>query len=76
MNVQEALAFPHIVGMNRGSLDLEEGTSLASTRKALETYGHTVKMRPLNSGLHAIIINDDALMGGADPRREGIAIGE
>jgi gamma-glutamyltranspeptidase/glutathione hydrolase len=34
-----------------------------------------VNTRALTSGLHMISIGDD-LRGGADPRREGIALGE
>jgi gamma-glutamyltranspeptidase/glutathione hydrolase len=37
--------------------------------------GFKVKVRDLNSGLHAIAIGAD-LQGGADPRREGVALGE
>ena len=35
-----------------------------------------MKVRNLNSGLHAILIKDGKLLGAADPRREGIAMGE
>ena len=46
---------------------------------ALEARGHEVKIRDMNSGLHAIVAtpgDGDALyQGGADPRREGLAIG-
>jgi gamma-glutamyltranspeptidase/glutathione hydrolase len=38
--------------------------------------GHRVVVRELNSGLHGIQIADERLIGGADPRREGIALGE
>ena len=35
-----------------------------------------VKLRNLNSGIHAISLSLGQLSGGADHRREGIAIGE
>jgi gamma-glutamyltranspeptidase/glutathione hydrolase len=35
-----------------------------------------VKIRALNSGLHAIMIKDSRLIGAADPRREGVAMGD
>ena len=41
----------------------------------LEALGYEVKVRDLNSGLHAISISE-SLLGGADPRREGVALGE
>jgi gamma-glutamyltranspeptidase/glutathione hydrolase len=74
MNVQEAVSLPHAV--NRfGTYDLEEGTSAESLRAPLEAMGFEVETRALTSGLHAIEIGE-VLRGGADPRREGIALGD
>ena len=44
--------------------------------ESLKGRGHAVKVRNLNSGLQAIRITSDGLIGGADPRREGIALGD
>jgi gamma-glutamyltranspeptidase/glutathione hydrolase len=75
MDIQQAVAMPHYV--NRfGTYDLEEGTDAASMRPDLEQMGYEVNVRDLNSGLHGIAITTDGLEGGADPRREGIALGE
>jgi gamma-glutamyltranspeptidase/glutathione hydrolase len=38
--------------------------------------GYEVKIAPLTSGLHGIAIGADGLTGGADPRREGVAVGQ
>jgi gamma-glutamyltranspeptidase/glutathione hydrolase len=74
MDVQQAVSLPHAV--NRfGTFDVEEGTSAVDLAPALETMGFEVNVRSLNSGLHAIAIGD-GLQGGADPRREGIALGD
>jgi len=74
MNVQQAVSLPHAV--NRfGKFDLEKGTSATGLRDGLEAMGFEVTVRGLNSGLHAIAIGDDGLQGGADPRREGVALG-
>jgi gamma-glutamyltranspeptidase/glutathione hydrolase len=74
MNVQQAVATPHAV--NRfGTYDLEEGTGAADLEGPLTALGYEVGIRPLTSGLHMIAIGDD-LQGGADPRREGIALGD
>ena len=74
MNVQKAVSLGH--GVNRfGTFDLEDGTPAADLKPALENLGFEVKVRGLNSGLHAISIGQN-LQGGADPRREGIALGE
>ncbi|MEX5728341.1 gamma-glutamyltranspeptidase/glutathione hydrolase [Rhodovulum iodosum] len=74
MDVQQAVAMPHLV--NRfGSYDLEEGTRATELSQALAAYGYEVGARDLNSGLHAIAVGQ-TLQGGADPRREGIALGQ
>lgn len=74
LNVQQALSLPHAV--NRfGTFDLEAGTAAADMEAALMQMGYEVNIRDLNSGLHAIEIGE-TLKGGADPRREGIALGE
>ena len=41
----------------------------------LGEMGYEVSLRDLTSGLHAIEVGD-TLLGGADPRREGLAYGE
>ena len=75
MNVQAAVSTSHAV--NRfGTYDLEKSTSLENMVEPLEALGYKVKLRALNSGLHAISITKDGLAGGADPRREGIALGQ
>ena len=74
MNVQEAVSMPHLV--NRfGTYDLEEGTAAVELEADLQALGYETNVRTLTSGLHAISIGPDGLLGGADPRREGIAIG-
>ncbi|MDB2369185.1 gamma-glutamyltransferase [Octadecabacter sp.] len=74
MDVQQAVSMPHLV--NRfGTYDVEEGTDAETLIEPLTTLGFEVGARGLNSGLHAISIGE-TLLGGADPRREGIALGE
>ena len=75
MDVQAAVAMPHLV--NRfGTYDVEAGTSAEGLTEPLTALGYEVNARDLNSGLHAIALDENGLSGGADPRREGIAIGE
>jgi len=38
--------------------------------------GFKIKVRDLNSGLQGILITAEGFEGGADPRREGIALGD
>ncbi|WP_137703073.1 gamma-glutamyltransferase [Marimonas lutisalis] len=73
MDVQAAVALPHLV--NRfGAYDIETGTEATALEAPLKALGYEVKARALNSGLHAIALGQ-GLKGGADPRREGIALG-
>lgn len=74
MDVQEALSLPHLV--NRiGEYDLEEGCEAVVLEADLASMGYKTNVRELVSGLHAIEIGE-TFEGAADPRREGIALGE
>ena len=74
MDIQQAVALPHAV--NRfGTYDVEAGTDAAQLAAPLADMGFKVNARDLNSGLHAIQIGA-GLTGAADPRREGVAVGE
>lgn len=73
LNIQEAIASPNIV--NRfGPMDIEAGLPAALTDE-LQTLGFELNETELTSGLQGIVIGPEILEGGADPRREGIAIG-
>ena len=75
MDPQAAVSLPHLV--NRfGTYDLEEGTAAADLAGPLGEMGFETEVRDLNSGLHAIAVTADGLVGGADPRREGVAQGQ
>jgi gamma-glutamyltranspeptidase/glutathione hydrolase len=74
LDAQAAVSLPHATNRN-GGVDLEAGTSAAQWREALEALGHKVTITDLTSGLHVIRVRPDGLEGGADPRREGVALG-
>jgi gamma-glutamyltranspeptidase/glutathione hydrolase len=75
MDVQQAVAMPHV--LNRfGRFDIEAGTSAEALSAPLVALGFEAEVSAQTSGLHAIAIRDGGLSGGADPRREGIALGE
>lgn len=74
MDVQQASSLPHRI--NRfGRFDVESGPSAGPVVKALEEMGYPVKTGAMTSGLGMIQIGQ-GLTGGADPRREGIALGQ
>ncbi len=79
LNIQDAVAAPHFVAQDR-LLELEQGTAIVDHSAALRRLGHDVAQRTLNSGLHGIAIDyvdgGRVLSGGADPRREGVAVGD
>ena len=79
LSAQQAVAAPHYLAEG-GPVELEEDTDVVAQRAALEALGHTVTLRNMNSGLHAIAIDytrrGRVLSAGVDPRREGAARGD
>ncbi|MSO77821.1 MAG: hypothetical protein EXQ87_13085 [Alphaproteobacteria bacterium] len=56
--------------------DLERGTAIESVAPALDRLGHRTTLIPLPSGVHAVRVTPRGLEGGADRRREGVALGD
>ena len=75
LDIQTAINLPHMANRN-GATELEQGTALAKLEPALKALGHTVVQTEMPSGLAGIQLSDGRLAGGADPRREGLAVGE
>lgn len=75
LDIQQAINLPKITNRNDFTA-LEKGTPAEHLREPLEKLGHKVRVIDLNSGLHGIMRKNGKLIGGADPRREGIAIGQ
>lgn len=75
LGMQAAIDLPHVVNRN-GRTELEADTPIAALKPALEALGHEVGVGSLNSGLHGILVTPHGLDGGADPRREGVALGD
>jgi gamma-glutamyltranspeptidase/glutathione hydrolase len=76
MNMQQAIDQPHFTNLNNYTA-LEADTPMAELVSKLKRKGHDARVTGLNSGLHGITIEaDGTLLGGADPRREGVALGE
>ena len=75
LDIQSAIDLPKITNRNKVTT-LEKGTELEKYQSYFESLGHKVFIRDLNSGLHGIELVGGQLVGGADPRREGIVLGE
>ncbi len=75
MNAQQAAALANF-GSRGGAFEVE--LSWAGLWKALKVkpFGHRIAPDFLTSGLHIITVRDGRLQGGADPRREGVALGD
>ena len=72
MTPAEAVAFPNIIARGkdvRVEVNLPSGQAIADDLKG---RGYPVEEREgENSGLHLILVEEDGLVGAADPRREG-----
>lgn len=75
MHVADAIAAPNIVSRG-GPVDIEADTPAVGLKSALEALGHEVRIIGMNSGLHGIHVTSAGLFGGADPRREGVVLGD
>ncbi|WP_372659469.1 gamma-glutamyltransferase family protein [Hydrogenophaga sp.] len=76
---QTAIDLPNFASTG-GPVLLEAGRFSASTVDALQQRGHTVNEIPMTSGLQAIVRGqvhgEPVWLGGADPRREGVVMGD
>ena len=75
LNTQQAINLPNF-GSNNGPMQLEQGLLGTSYADALKQTGQEVKTLEMTSGLQGIQRTDSGWFGGADPRREGIVLGE
>jgi gamma-glutamyltranspeptidase/glutathione hydrolase len=76
MTVKDAIAMPHEINMNGPTL-LEASPNSDALAAQLTAMGHTVQVpRIEGSGLHGIQKVKGGYVGAADPRRDGIALGD
>ncbi|MBI6620230.1 gamma-glutamyltransferase [Pseudomonas corrugata] len=80
LDPQKAINLPNF-GSRNGPTELEQGQFSATLVQALKDKGHAVSEIDMTSGTQAIVRVRDgqgkaSLAGGADPRREGEALGD
>ena len=75
LNAQQAIDLPNFGSLNGPSL-LEEKRFAPATVEALRARGAEVREMNMTSGLQAIQRTDKGFFGGADPRREGVVLGD
>lgn len=75
LSVQEAVDFPNVIARGE-AVRVETGVAPGADVAAhLEAAGYNVEEREgENSGLHVILVQDDGMIGAADPRREGTVL--
>jgi gamma-glutamyltranspeptidase/glutathione hydrolase len=75
LSPQQAIDLPNFSSLNGPSL-LEAGRFDPATVEALRARGAEVRELELTSGLQALRLSPGGLEGGADPRREGVVLGD
>jgi gamma-glutamyltranspeptidase/glutathione hydrolase len=79
LDIQQAISLPNMGSRNRQT-EIEKGSALEGIAASLRALGHPVAAIEMISGLQGIAVTPGGpgftLTGGADPRREGVVLGE
>ncbi len=76
LDAQTAVDLPNF-GSRNGPLELERDLAGALLPLKMEALGHETRLDSMTSGAHVIVVRPGrGLEGGADPRREGVALGD
>ncbi|HEY8194223.1 MAG TPA: gamma-glutamyltransferase [Hyphomicrobium sp.] len=75
LDAQQAAALPNFGSMG-GPFLMEYSPNFVWPAFEMTAYGHAVTSTTMTSGVHTIERRDGHLEGGADPRREGVALGD
>jgi gamma-glutamyltranspeptidase/glutathione hydrolase len=75
MDAAEAAALVNFGGTPKAVL-LEHGADWDTLAATLKAKGQKVRRMDMTSGQHIIAVTPNGLEGGADPRREGVALGD
>lgn len=72
---QAAVALPRI-GAQNGAAMLERNTPAAAQQETLKALGHDTRVVAVDTGMQALRATSRGIDGGADPRRDGVALGD
>jgi len=80
LDIQQAISMPNF-GSRNGPTEVEQGRIGRGVIEGLQARGHEVREIPMASGLQGIVRvrlpeGRRGWAGGADPRREGVALGD
>jgi gamma-glutamyltranspeptidase/glutathione hydrolase len=75
LNAQQAAALPNF-GSQGGPFIIEYSPYYVWPAFDLTSYGHVIGNATMTSGIHTFVRKEGHLEGGADPRREGVALGD
>jgi gamma-glutamyltranspeptidase/glutathione hydrolase len=75
LDPQAAVALPNF-GSRNGPTELESNTAVAALAPKLRALGVAVQTPVMTSGTQAIVRTRSGWIGGADPRREGLVVGQ
>ena len=75
LDIQSAIDLPNLTNRGRAT-EVEQRGDTEELVQALTEMGHTVRAVTMTSGIHGIVQDRRGLWGGADRRREGVALGD
>ncbi|MCC7327490.1 MAG: gamma-glutamyltransferase [Burkholderiales bacterium] len=75
LDPQAAIALPNF-GSRNGPTEVERGTGTAELAPKLRALGADVRVIEMTSGAQAIVRTNGGWIGGTDPRREGLVMGQ
>jgi gamma-glutamyltranspeptidase/glutathione hydrolase len=75
LDAQSAPALANF-GSRNGPLEVETSVEGAKIGAQMALKSHAIRPGRMTSGSHIIVVGEDGFEGGADPRREGVALGD